>query len=116
MNILNICNSGDVLSGLRIIKIVITIIRIVVPILLIVVLMINYTKAMYEGEDLSKYNKQAIIKVVSALIVFFIPSIINGLYPCSIALFLISIVDAPFTTNSLISSDISNISNTPILP
>ena len=77
MNILNICNSGDVLSGLRIIKIVITIIRIVVPILLIVVLMINYTKAMHEGEDLSKYNKQAIIKVVSALIIFFIPSIIN---------------------------------------
>ncbi len=77
--ILSVCDSGDVLSTFRIVKIAITIIKIAVPIILIVTSMINYMHAVSNGDNdaLSKANKNLVSKVIAALLVFFIPTFIN---------------------------------------
>ena len=77
--ILNVCDSGDVLSALRIVRIAIIIIKIVVPIILIVSLMINYMSAVSskDNDALSRANKNLVPKVISALLVFFIPTFIG---------------------------------------
>lgn len=79
MNIISICENGDVLSVIRIVNIVITIIKIVVPILLILTLMIDYIKAVYKNDNdaLVKTNKTAVTKVIAAILVFMIPTFIN---------------------------------------
>ena len=77
--ILSVCDSGDVLSALRIVRILIMIIKIVVPIILIVSLMLNYMAAVSSGDNdaLSKANKNLVPKVIAALLIFFIPTFIN---------------------------------------
>ena len=79
MNILNICENPDVLEVFRIIKIVILIIKIVVPIILIVSLVLNYTSAVKSNDSdaLNKANKSVIPKLVSAALVFFVPTFID---------------------------------------
>lgn len=77
--ILNICNDGDVLSALRIVKILINIIRIIVPIILIISLLLGYIGVISSNDidKLSKMNKTAIIKVIASVIIFFIPTLVN---------------------------------------
>lgn len=79
MSILSICDNGDVLSVIRIVKIVITIIKIVVPIILILSLMIDYTKAVADNNSdaLAKINRTAVSKVVAAILVFYIPTFVT---------------------------------------
>lgn len=79
MNVLSICDNGDVLSILSIVKVAITIIRIVVPIILILSLMITYMNAVKEKDTdlLTKANKSAIPKIIAALLVFFIPTFVH---------------------------------------
>ncbi len=79
MNILSICDNGDVLSVFKIINIVITIIKIVVPIILILSLMIDYTKAIADNNSdaLAKINRTAVSKVVAAILVFYIPTFVT---------------------------------------
>lgn len=79
MNILNLCDNGDILSVFRIINIVITIIKIVVPIILIVSLMIDYTRAVYQKDSdaLSRINKLASKKAIAAILIFYIPTFVN---------------------------------------
>lgn len=83
--ILSICDNGDVLSVIRIIKIVIQIIKIAVPILLILSLSIEYLKAVYNSDNdaLAKANKHATIKMIAAILVFFIPTFVNVLVKIS---------------------------------
>ena len=79
MSILNICDNADVLSAMRMVRILIMIIRIAVPIILILSLMIGYLKAVKNIDDLAlnKVNKTAINKIVAAILVFFIPTLVN---------------------------------------
>jgi len=79
MNILSVCDNGDFLSVLKIVKTVITIIRIIVPIILILSLAINYMKAVKDSdaEALTKSNKRSIYKIIAAILVFLIPTFIN---------------------------------------
>lgn len=79
MYILDVCDNGDLLSVLRIVNIVITIIKIIVPIILIVSVMLTYTAAVKSNDNdaISKASKNAIAKVVAAIIIFFIPTFVN---------------------------------------
>ena len=79
MFLLNICNNADVLSTMRIVRIVLMIIRIFVPILLIVSLLLTYLKAVKDNDSdaLNKANKSVVYKSVAAILVFFIPTFVN---------------------------------------
>jgi hypothetical protein len=77
--ILNICENAEVLSVIRIVKIIMQIIRIGVPILLMITLMIDYMKAVKDNDSdiLAKTNKLAVMKVVAAVLIFLIPTFVN---------------------------------------
>ena len=77
--ILNICDNGDVLSVMRIVNITVLIIKIAIPIILILSLSINYLKAVYTSDNdaLVKANKQAVNKMIAAILIFFIPTFVN---------------------------------------
>ena len=74
--ILNICDMPQVMQVLRIINIVISIIRIVVPIILIVSAMIDFVRAVTNAE-LNKITKPMVSKVISAVIIFLIPTFVS---------------------------------------
>ncbi len=77
--IINICDSPNVLEVMYIINIVITIIKVIVPILLIVSLMIDYVKAVSNSDSdvLEKAKKTTVSKIISAILIFLIPSLVN---------------------------------------
>lgn len=77
--VLDICNNSDVLSILRIIKIVIRLITIIVPIILIISLSINYLSAVKDKDNdgLAKANKNAIPKIIATILVFMIPTFVH---------------------------------------
>ena len=73
---LNVCADPEVLSALRIVRIVITIIKIVVPIILIVTGMLDFAHATMEGDN-SKVMGVFVKRIIAALLVFFIPTFVN---------------------------------------
>ncbi len=79
MTVLNICDNGDVLSIIRIIKIVINIIRIVVPIILIISISLTLVSVVKDKESdaLNKSFKGIISKSIAAILVFLIPTFVN---------------------------------------
>ena len=79
MSICNICSNPDILSAMRIVKIIIIIIKIVVPIALIISLMLGYLSAVKDNDSdaLNKVNRSVAPKVIAAILVFFIPTLIN---------------------------------------
>ena len=79
MLVMNICDNADILSVIRIIKIVITIIKVVVPIILILSLSINYLNAVKSNDfdALAKANKSMVPKIIAAVLVFYIPTFVN---------------------------------------
>ena len=79
MNVLNICNNADILSSMRVVRIIILIIRIAVPIVLLLSIMLSYLSAVKDNDmdALNKVNKGIISKVIAALLVFFIPTFVN---------------------------------------
>ena len=79
MYILGICSNGDILSIMRIVKTVINVIRISVPIILIISLMLSYARAVKDNDEdaMNKANKNAVPKIIAALLVFFIPTFVN---------------------------------------
>ena len=79
MNILVICQNGDVLSVFRIVNMAILIIKIAVPILLIVIGMVTLMKTIKVGNEdlLAKSKKQLINNCIAAVIIFLIPTLVN---------------------------------------
>jgi len=79
MYVMGICDSADLLSVARLVKVVITIIKIVVPIILILSLMINYMSAVKDNDSsaLAKANKVVVSKSIAALLIFFMPTFVN---------------------------------------
>ena len=79
MVILNVCNNADILSALKIVNTIITIIKIIVPIILIVSVMITFVRAVKDHDDdaLIKAKKSALAKLIAAILVFFIPTLVN---------------------------------------
>ena len=72
--ILSICDSSSALEVIRIIKILIRIITIAVPIILIVSTMLNFVKDVKDGK--SDGLKAFLIKGISALLIFMVPTIV----------------------------------------
>lgn len=79
MNILSLCQNGDVLSVFRIINIVILFIKIIVPIILIVNGMLTLMKTIKVGEEdlLASAKKQLVNNVIAAVIIFLVPTFVN---------------------------------------
>lgn len=77
--LLSICDSGEVLSAMRIIKILIQIIRIAVPIILIISLILTYVGAMTsnDSEALAKANKSIVPKSIAIVLVFLMPTFVR---------------------------------------
>ena len=65
INILGICDNAEILSVLRLVRIVIQCIRIAVPIILIVTLSINFAQAAasHDANALSKAKTKAMIRM-----------------------------------------------------
>lgn len=76
---MDLCNNGNVLVIIRIIKIGIDILKILLPLILIVLIMIDFLKTIPSGkeEELSKSIKIAIRRIISALMIFIIPTIVE---------------------------------------
>ncbi len=79
MLILGICDNVDALKAIRIVRIVITIIKIIVPILLIVSCAISAVKAEISNDKelTSKMAKEWLRKMVAAVIIFFVPTMVG---------------------------------------
>lgn len=77
--ILGICDNPDVLEVMRIIDTVVTIIKIAVPIMLIISSMLNYMNAVKNNDNdaLNKANKAFVSKIIAAIIVFMIPTLVK---------------------------------------
>ena len=77
--ILSICDSGEVLATMRIVKIVVQAIRIIVPIILIVSLILTYVGAMTDKDNnaIAKANKSLVPKLIALAILFFMPYLVN---------------------------------------
>ena len=77
--ILSICESADVLSALRLVKIIIRLIRVLVPILLLVSLTLDFVAAMTSHDDdaLNKTIRSVIPKSVAVIAIFFIPQFVS---------------------------------------
>ena len=74
--ILNICDVPNVMEVLRIVNLVIQIIRIVVPIILMISAMIDLVRTITNAE-LNKITKPMVSKVVAAVIIFLIPTLVS---------------------------------------
>ncbi len=79
INILGICDNAEILSVLRLVRIVIQAIQIVVPIILIVTLSINFAQAVasHDANALSKAKTKAIFQGIAAVCVFAIPTFVS---------------------------------------
>lgn len=79
MNILGICQNGDILSVFRIINIIIMIIKVAVPILLIITGMVTLMKTIRVGDEdlLAKAKKQLVSNALAAVIIFLVPTLVN---------------------------------------
>ena len=79
MNILSLCDNGDVLSVFRIVNIIIMIIKVAVPILLIIVGMVTLMKTIKTGNEdlLAKAKKQLVSNCIAAVIIFLVPTLVN---------------------------------------
>ena len=77
--ILSICDSADVLSALRIVKIFIQFARIAIPIMLIVSISLDFFSAMTNGDSdaLSRAARNSVSRAIATVVIFFIPQIIS---------------------------------------
>ena len=71
--ILGICNDPDILSVVKLVKLVITIIKIAVPIILIVSCMIELFHAVIKAEVSESLNSIT-RRIIAAIIIFLIPT------------------------------------------
>ena len=104
--IVSICESPDLLKVLRLVRMILMIIRIIVPLILMISVMIELVKIISNGK-LDTISKSMVNKVLAALLIFLIPSIIY---------FIVSVVDPNNTTfisclNSATSEKIEELYN-----
>lgn len=79
INILGICDNAEILSVLRLVRIVITALQIVVPIVLIVTLSINFAQAAasQDANALSKAKMKAVYQAIAAVCIFVVPTFVS---------------------------------------
>ena len=78
INILGICDNAEILSVIRLVKILIDGIKIIVPIILIVTLSLDFMKATaaHDEDAVKKAASGAIRKAIAAVAIFMIPTFI----------------------------------------
>ena len=76
INILLTCNNPGLASIISIIKNIVTLVQIIVPILLMIATLINLVKLINNPDD-KKIPKRIFNSLMAAIIVFFVPMIIN---------------------------------------
>ena len=76
---LGICDSAEVLSTMRIIKICIQIIKIAVPIILMITIAMSYTKAIASNDNdaIKKAHQSMIKKMIAAAVIFLVPTLVG---------------------------------------
>ncbi len=79
MNLLNLCETSGMLRAVYIVKLILSIIFILLPLIVIITTSISFTKVLIDGksDSLKEITFTSIKKIIAALIVFIIPSIIN---------------------------------------
>ena len=79
--IAGICSEPFVLEIMRIVNTLIGLLKIAVPLILIVIIMINIGKGIVEGEEeLNKAIKGSISKLIAAILIFFVPTIVVSVF------------------------------------
>lgn len=76
--ILNVCNNSGMLGIFYLCKIVIQMICYIVPVVLVLSLMIRLVKALFINEDIGVTFKSIANKIIAAILVFAVPTIINS--------------------------------------
>ena len=86
INILGICDNAEILSVLRLVRIVIKAMQIAVPIILIVTLSINFSQAVasHDANALSKAKTKAIFQGIAAVVIFAVPTLVSTLMKITI--------------------------------
>ena len=76
---LGICDSAEILSTMRIIKICIQIIKIAVPIILMITIAMSYTKAIASNDNdaIKKAHQSMIKKSIAAAVIFLVPTLVG---------------------------------------
>lgn len=75
---LNACSDSNFLSVILLVKDILEIISIIVPIILIIMLAIELCKIVFGDEKIvPKVTKSILVKVIAAVAIFFIPTIVN---------------------------------------
>ncbi len=74
--ILSVCDSPEVLSSIRIVKIIINFIKVLVPLILIVSGSLTFTKATANGENQKAFSV-FIRKCIAAITIFMIPTVVG---------------------------------------
>lgn len=85
INILGLCDNAEILSVIRLVKLLITGIQVVVPIILIVTLSIEFMQATASSDEdkLKSAASNAIRKGIAAFAIFMVPTLINVLVKMS---------------------------------
>jgi hypothetical protein len=79
--IAGLCSEPFVLEIMRIVNTLIGLLKIAVPLILIVIIMINVGKGIVEGEEeLNKAIKGSISKLIAAILIFFVPTIVVSVF------------------------------------
>ena len=77
---MDLCETTIVLKILLILKSLINIVKIVIPLILIVIIIIDVTKNILDPDKQKKVLEISIKRFISAIIIFFVPSIVNGVF------------------------------------
>ena len=79
IGLLSICNNPEVLSVLRMLKLFLVALQIAAPLLLVIFVMIEFVKALSEGNDgaLKRAFSNSISRIVASLVLFFVPTFVN---------------------------------------
>ena len=82
MYLLSFCESSGVLRTFYILKICLNLILTILPIIVMVMFMINAFKAVVDGksDSLKEVFNQNVKRLIAALIVFLIPSMLNFIF------------------------------------
>lgn len=82
MFILNVCEDVSILTTILFIKKILKVIVIAVPALLVLLLSIDFAKAVISKDDdnMAAAQKLAIKRIIYAILVFFVPTIVNALF------------------------------------
>ncbi len=79
--IAGLCSKPFVLEIMRIVNTIISLFRIVVPLILIIIIIVSISKGITDGEEvLNKAIKKSIFKLIAAILIFFVPTIVVTIF------------------------------------